>query len=202
MTTINFADEPFGRIYDLMSNLVVPRPIAFVSTLSESGIPNLAPFSFFNIGGINPPSLTICTVLDGKGEQKDTCTNIEATGEFVVNLLTRAMAIGMNETSPNFPDHVNEWAYSGFTMLESELVKPARVAESPVQMECTLYQIVPHGDGPGASRYIIGQIHRMHVQAELLNGALITPADLIARLGGPQYLDLANHERFELKRPE
>lgn len=202
MTTINLAEQHHSWIYDLMSTLVVPRPIAFVSTLSAAQIPNLAPFSFFNIGGINPPSLSICTVLNGQSEPKDTCTNIELTGEFVVNLVTRAMADGMNQTAPNFPEEVNEWKFTGFTPLESEVVKPARVAESPVQMECTLHKIVSHGDGPGGSRYIIGQIHRLHVAPEIIQGDTIHAADLIARLGGPQYLDLATHERFDLIRPQ
>lgn len=185
-----------------MSNLIIPRPIAFVSTLSPDGLPNLAPFSYFNIGGINPPSLTICTVLGPQSQPKNTYSNIEATKEFVVNLVTREMADGMNQTSPNYPAEVNEWPLSGFESLPSELITPARVAESPVQLECRLHQTVRHGEGPGSSCYIIGEILLAHLNPEILANEQIIPVDLIARLGGPDYLDLATHSRFELPRPK
>lgn len=201
MVTINLQQEHPGRIYDLMSNLVVPRPIAFVSSISASGHPNLAPFSYFNIGGINPPSLSICTVLGPQLQPKNTYANIESTGEFVVNLVTRSMADGMNQTSPNFPAEVDEWPLSGFTPVPSDLITPARVAESPVQFECRLHQTIHHGDGPGSSRYIIGEILLLHINPNLLDSEQIIPPELIARLGGPEYLDLATHSRFELPRP-
>lgn len=197
MKSFLLANEPTNRIYDIMSGSVVPRPIAFVSTLSADGIQNLAPFSFFNIGGANPPSLTICTVLGSKGEPKDTYANIAATGEFVVNLVTRAMADGMNRTAPSFPGEIDEWPISGFSAIPSTVVKPARVAESPVQMECRLFKTMDHGDGPGASRYIVGEILAIHV-AESFDAN----ASLLARLGGAGYLDLAGPEIFELQRPQ
>ncbi|ARU41286.1 hypothetical protein CCB80_09120 [Armatimonadetes bacterium Uphvl-Ar1] len=201
MVTINLQQEHPGRIYDLMSNLVVPRPIAFVSSISATSHPNLAPFSYFNIGGINPPSLSICTVLSPQLQPKNTYANIESTGEFVVNLVTRSMADGMNQTSPNFPAEVDEWPLSGFTPAPSDLIAPARVAESPVQFECRLHQTIHHGDGPGSSRYIIGEILLLHINPNLLDSEQIIPPKLIARLGGPEYLDLATHSRFELPRP-
>lgn len=202
MVTLNLAEQSPGRIYELMASLIIPRPIAFVSSLSANKTPNLAPFSYFNIGGLNPPSLTICTVLGPNGESKDTFTNIQSMGEFVVNLVTRAMADGMNQTAPNFPHEVNEWPLSGFTPLASQYVKPARVAESPIQMECRLYETLAHGSGPGASRYIIGEILAMHLQESILAESELTPVDLIARLGKSEYLDLASHSRFELPRPK
>ncbi len=201
MQTIDLAHQSPSRIYELTAGLIVPRPIAFVSTLSISGTPNLAPFSYFNIGGINPPSLSICTVLDPRGNPKDTYSNILETKEFVVNLVTREMAEGMNQTSPPFPHEVNEWPYSGFTPIESHKIKPARVAESPIQLECRLFQTIAHGDGPGASLYIIGEILLMHLDPEILQNEQINTPKLIARLGHAEYLDLATNSRFELDRP-
>jgi len=201
MITINLSEQRPSRIYDLTAGLIVPRPIAFVSSLSPTSTPNLAPFSYFNIGGINPPSLTICTVLGPDSNPKDTFTNIVATGEFVVNLVTREMAEGMNQTSPPFPTDVNEWLYSGFTPIDSHQIKPARVAESPVQLECRLFQTIAHGDGPGASRYIVGEILLMHLHPEILQNDQINPSELIARLGNAEYLDLATNSRFVLPRP-
>ncbi|MFM9872453.1 MAG: flavin reductase family protein [Fimbriimonadaceae bacterium] len=201
MHTIDLAHQSPSRIYDLTAGLIIPRPIAFVSSLSATGTPNLAPFSYFNIGGINPPSLTICTVLGPHAQEKDTYKNIVETKEFVVNLVTRSMAEGMNQTSPPFPTDVNEWPLSGFTPLDSHHVKPARVAESPIQLECRLHKTVTHGDGPGASRYVIGEILLMHLAPDILIDNEIHPANLIARLGNAEYLDLAINSRFELERP-
>src|SRR5690606_37962314 len=99
MTTLDLREASIGLAYQLASTLVVPRPIAFVSTVSPDGEPNLAPFSFFNAGGCNPPSLMICTVLGLHGEPKDTLANVAQTGELVVNLVDRSMAEGMNQTS-------------------------------------------------------------------------------------------------------
>lgn len=196
MTCTRMSDCTAGEVYDLLSGLVVPRPIAFVSTISALGVPNLAPFSFFNIGGVNPPSLTICTVLGGHGAPKDTYQNIVETGEFVVNLVSRKMAHGMNQTAPSFPGEVDEWPKSGFTQVDSLEVKPARVGESPAQLECRLFQTVSHGDGPGASRYIVGEVVLVH-----LDESIEPNKTLIARLGGSEYLDLDGPDTFDLKRP-
>lgn len=192
--------EGAGRAYDVLSNLVVPRPIAFVSTLSADGVANLAPFSYFNLGGVSPPSLVFCTVLGSGGAKKDTLRNIEETGEYVVNLVTREMAEGMNETSGAYPHDFDEWAVSGFTRLASEVVAPARVGESAVQFECRLFQVVGHGDGAGAGRYVIGEVARAHVRSDVVEGGLAGFAP-ISRLGGPDYLDLASGERFGMSRP-
>ena len=190
--------------YDLLSGLVVPRPIAFVSTLSREGAPNLAPFSYFMVGGIRPASLMFCPVLDMEGRPKDTLRNVEETGEFVVNLVTREMAEGMNATSFAYPPGEGEWIISGFTMVESRSVKPSRVAESPVQFECRLFHALRHGEGPSASVYVVGEVLVAHVEASLADGSArlgdrFTP---IARLGGAGYFDLAAGEVFELARPK
>lgn len=201
MTTLDLREASIGLAYQLASTLVVPRPIAFVSTVSPDGEPNLAPFSFFNVGGSNPPSLMICTVLGMNGEPKDTLANVAQTGELVVNLVDRSMAEGMNQTSAPHPPEIDEWPLSGFTPLDSVAIKPKRVAESPVQFECRLAQIVAHGDGPAASRYIVAEILVAHVAPGIVTESGIQPIDLISRLGGSDYLDLATGERFRLPRP-
>ncbi|HMS53960.1 MAG TPA: flavin reductase family protein [Fimbriimonadaceae bacterium] len=176
--------------YDLLVGLIQPRPIALVSTLSSEGTPNLAPFSFFMAGGSNPPSLAISVTASARGD-KDTLRNIEATGEFVVNLVTREMAEGMNQTAASSGSADDDWLAAGFTAVDSIGVQPKRVLESPAQFECRLFQVVRHGEGIGAARYILGAIETVHVRHESTH-------DLIARLGGPHYLDLATMEKFEL----
>jgi flavin reductase (DIM6/NTAB) family NADH-FMN oxidoreductase RutF len=189
--------------YDLLSGLVVPRPIAFVSTISAEGLPNLAPFSFFMVGGINPPSLMFCPVLDLEGRPKGTLRNVEATGEFVVNLVDRRMAEGMNLSSFPYSEDESEWGVSGFTPLESERVRPSRVAESPVQFECRFYQALRHGEGPSASVYVVGEVLVAHVSDALVSEAaeLVKRFGPLARLGGKGYLDLELGEAFEMARP-
>jgi len=199
--TIDPAVLPPHIGYGFLTTLIVPRPIAFVSTLSSSGVANLAPFSFFMAGGANPLSLMIAPVLNRDLSEKDSLRNIRETGEFVVNIVTRTMAEGMNTTSFAFPADESEWPHSGFTPLPSFNVSPARVLESPAQLECKLFQVVEHGDGALAGRYIIGEVVAIHVREDLMEGDVITPPQPISRLGGPDYLDLASGEIFVLKRP-
>lgn len=179
--------------YKLLTNLVVPRPIALVSTIGADGVPNLAPFSFFMLGGSNPASLMISPTLTGKGLMKDTLRNIRETGEFVVNLVTREMADDMNQTSRSLPANESEWSWTKFAALPSSMVAPERVSESPVHLECKLFQVVEHGQGPNAARYVIGEVLMAHYED--------SGSGLIARLGGPGYLDLGTVESFELPRP-
>lgn len=187
--------------YDLLASAVVPRPIAFVSTISTEGIPNLAPFSFFMAGGSNPPSLAISVNKGTGGRRKDTLRNIEATGEFVVNLVDRSMSEGMNATSKNYPATESEWGDSQFSGIPSTLVAPHRVRESAVQFECRLFQVVDHGEGSGAAVYVIGEVVAFHIQDQYLENGIVTGFHPISRLGGPNYLDLATGERFEMNRP-
>lgn len=198
------SDLTAAQKYDLLSGLVVPRPIGFVSTLSAGGIANLAPFSYFMVGGIRPPSLMFCPVLDREGNPKDSLRNVEETGEFVVNLVTKEMAEGMNATSYAYPAEQGEWGASGFTPIESVVIKPPRVAESPVQFECRLFHALRHGDGPSASVYVVGEVLAAHVDPGLVDadGNLVGRFQPIARLGGKSYIDLACGKVFELARPD
>lgn len=187
------------EVYRLLTNFVVPRPIAFVSSVSAEGVANLAPFSYFNLGGINPPSLVFSPVTSPGDGDKDTLVNIRATGEYVINLVTLDIVMGMNETSFGFPSHVDEWEVSGLTPVPSAVVGPARVLESPVSFECRLFEVVSHGAGPGAANYVIGEVVQMHVEESVLGAMEEFPA--VSRLGGPHYLDLGAMERFSLERP-
>ncbi len=193
MTTHRLDEMPPAEAYTLLTRVVQPRPIAFVSTLSASGVANLAPFSFFMAGGSNPPSLCFSPVLGSGGVEKDTLRNVRETGEFTINAVDRAMAVGMNATSAPFGPDESEWGPSGFTPLASEIVQPARVAESPAQLECRLFAIVEHGSGPTAARYVMGEVVRLHLRTGTF--------ETISRLGGAEYLDTETGERFGLSRP-
>jgi flavin reductase (DIM6/NTAB) family NADH-FMN oxidoreductase RutF len=145
------------------------------------------------LGGSNPPSLMISPTLTSQAQPKDTLRNIRETGEFVVNLVSRAMVEDMNQTSRPLPSAESEWDWTSFTAVPSDHVLPARVLESPAQLECRLYDVVEHGLGPNAARYVIGEVHVVH-HRELM-------PRLVARLGGPDYLDTAAFEVFSLARP-
>ena len=171
--------------------------------MGATGEANLAPFSFFMAGGSSPASVVVSATLGADGTRKDSLRNIEETGEFVVNLVDRAMAAGMNQVSFGYPLEFDEWGVSGFHSVPSQDVKPLRVVESPVQFECRLHTIVTHGDGPGAANYMVGEIVRVHVRTDLWDGARLAPDALrpIARMGGSEYLDTRDLEIFSLPRP-
>jgi flavin reductase (DIM6/NTAB) family NADH-FMN oxidoreductase RutF len=190
--------------YQVLIRIVAPRPIAFVSTLSGRGEGNLAPFSYFNLGGANPPSVVFSVLTDRHGQEKDTLKNIRETGEYTISVVQRAMAEKMNLASIAFPRGVNEFVEAGFTPVPSELVKPPRVAESPVAMECRLHTILPHGDGPLAGRYVIGEVLLVHVDDAMLDEeGRIDPVrpDFIGRMGADWYVHAAGESLFEMPRP-
>jgi len=188
----------------LLSRIVAPRPIAFVSSQSAAGVGNLSPFSFFTAGGSNPPSVVFCTVNDRQGRRKDTVLNIEATKEFVVSTVSAPMVAQMNQSSFEYPPDVDEFDASGFTRAPSIRVVPPGVAESPVRMECRLQQIVTHGDGPQASNYIIGEVLLIHVDPAVCTDGLPDNAKLqqLARLGGDHYLTVERDDLWSLARPK
>lgn len=193
-----------SALYDLLVSTVQPRPIALVSSISATGQRNLAPFSFFMLGGNNPPSLMYSPTLNSAGVAKDSLRNVEETREFVVNLVDREIAEEMNRTSPAYPSDIDEWRYAHLTPIAGELVKPERVTESPVQFECKLFQIVRHGEGPHAANYVIGEILRIHLREGVYERGKIDPdaLRLVARLGGAEYLDLKAREIFTMVRPK
>jgi len=202
MRVFNPAELEFNDVYKLMIGVIVPRPIAFVSTIDGNGVRNLAPFSYFTACSSNPPVVCFTTSVRSRPRlYKDTLHNVEATGEFVVNIVSEEIAEQMNKTSAEVPAEVDEFALSGLTPLASDLVKPARVAESKVQMECRLHQIVRVSDKPGGGILVLGEVLRFHVLESLLDGFRVDPEKLkaIGRMGGPTYV--RTHDRFEMQRP-
>ena len=189
--------------FKTLLSCVLPRPIAFVSTISTDGVPNLAPFSFFNAVGTNPPAVIFSPATKADGSDKDTIVNLRAVKEFVVNVVPYDIRNAMNEASYAFPPDVNEFEAAGFTPLESRFVRPFRVAESPVHLECKLIQIVPVGDGPLSANICIGEIVCFHVADEMLldDGSVdVKKIDLVGRLGGPDYSTI--RDRFAMPKPE
>jgi len=207
MRVLDPAQIAANDIYKLMIGVIVPRPIAFVSSVDAAGVKNLAPFSYFTACSSNPPVVCFCTsVRTGPLPHKDTLSNIEATREFVVNIVSEEIAAQMNICSAEVPPEVDEFALSGLTPLPSDLVKPPRVAESKVQMECRLHQIVRVSDKPGGGILVLGEVLRFHVLESLfindLKGSYkIDPDKLnaIGRMGGPTYT--RTRDRFEMQRP-
>lgn len=197
------AELSASQRYDLLVGAVQPRPIALVSTLDSEGAANLAPFSFFMAGGNEPASIMVSASTKGSGQWKDSLKNAESTGEFVVNFVVREMAAGMNATSFSYPQGFDEWSVAGFDPIPSVTVRPPRVAQSPVQFECSLFQILRHGDGPGSANYMVGEVLRMHVRADLWDGRRLVHDGFrpIARLGSDEYLDTRAMEIFHLARP-
>ncbi len=187
----------------LLLHCVAPRPIAFASTISTDGVPNLSPFSYFMAGGANPPSVVISPLTDRNGQPKDTLRNIEATREFVINVVTFSMREPMNRASAEYPFGVSEYEEAGFTPAQSVRVKPPRVAESPLAIECRLYQVVRHGAGPLSANYVIGEVVYFHVaQALMPEGALdARRVDYISRMGGDWYARIDCSAMFEMPRP-
>lgn len=194
--------QSYQENYKLMIGSIVPRPIAFISTRSPAGVANLAPYSFFSGVTSNPP--TICFAPSRKspdGAKKDTLINIEATGEFVVNMVSTALVRQMNEAATDFPYEVSEFAEAGLTEAPAERVKAPRVAESKINIECRLMQIVEIGPAePGGGFLVIGEIILFHIADEIIKNGRIDSSllDPVGRLGGMDYCRLG--ERFALAR--
>jgi len=201
-TALVTADRDRRENFKTLLSCVLPRPIAFVSTISSSGVPNLAPFSFFNGVGSNPPAVIFSPCTRADGTMKDTMLNLQAIPECVVNVVPYSIKDAMNEASIAFPPEVNEFEAAGFTAIASRFVRPPRVAESPVQMECKLVQIVPVGNGPLSANICIAEVLCFHIANEILLGdgtVEVSKIDLIARLGGDDYSTI--RDRFALPKP-
>jgi len=206
---VNVSELPHRELYNILISCVAPRPIAWVSTLSASGQPNLAPFSFFNCVCSDPPLLAFAPGLRApknsnfdRGEPKDTLRNIRETKEFVISVVTFALLESMNITSGEYASTVNEWELAEVTPQTSQLVRPARVAESPVSFECKLYQILDFSSGPAGGSLVIGRIVAVHIDdAHLKDGRVDRDSlDLLGRMGGMQYT--RTRDRVELARPK
>ena len=177
-------------LYSTMIRVINPRPIAWVSTVSPQGIPNLAPFSYFNGVGSRPPTLMFSVVNHPDGRKKDTTLNIEANSQFVVNIGSFRHAREIQLTAEPFEYGVNEFEQSGVKQLPSDKIAPPRVAECAVQIECELFQQVNVGEGPLAANLFIGKIVLMHIDEQVLDGSgKVDPnlLDTIGRMGGREY---------------
>jgi flavin reductase (DIM6/NTAB) family NADH-FMN oxidoreductase RutF len=207
MQTLDAAGQSPQDIYKLLVGAVVPRPIAFVSTLDEHGVRNLAPFSFFTVASANPPVVCFCPMIRGRARPdlpgtKDTLRNIIATKEFVLNIVSEEFAEKMNACSADVPPEVDEFDLSGLTPIASERVKPPRVAESHVQMECRLEQIVHVSPKPLGGSLVLGEVLRFHVRKSLFDNFRIDPDQLhaIGRMAGGTYC--RTRDRFDMERPK
>jgi flavin reductase (DIM6/NTAB) family NADH-FMN oxidoreductase RutF len=189
-------------VYHALIGVVTPRPIAWVTTIDVAGRVNLAPFSFFNAFGANPPVVVFSPTLRRDKTKKDTLVNVEATREFVVNAAVASLAAQVNQTSKDLPPGDSEVADAGLHTVPSLKVKPPRLAESPVHLECKLMQIVPIGDGPIAGNLVIGEVVMIHIDDVVLDSnGKVDPRKLrtVARLGGDFWCGTS--DLFEQKRP-
>jgi flavin reductase (DIM6/NTAB) family NADH-FMN oxidoreductase RutF len=195
-------ESQFGdRSYPILASLVTPRPIAFVTTMSPEGKVNAAPFSFFNLLGADPPILGICPGDRDDGTPKDTARNIRLAHEFVVNLVDEAIAEAMNKCAASLPYGENELDHAGLHACPSSVVKPPRIAESPVSLECKEWGTLQIGD----NRLIIGLIKRVHLRDELFDPDQKRVRSekllLIGRMASPHWY-CRTRDRFEMQRPD
>jgi flavin reductase (DIM6/NTAB) family NADH-FMN oxidoreductase RutF len=186
-------------------NAIAPRPIAFASTIDSMGKANLSPFSCFNVFGVNPSTLIFSPSRSGRtNELKDTYLNVKEVPEVVINIVTYSMVEQMNLASTEFPRGVNEFFKSGFTPIPSEKVKPYRVKESPVQIECKVRQVIETGTGAGAANLIICEVLLIHVNDKVLDktGMIETrKLDLVGRMGADYYVRASGRALFTLEKP-
>ncbi|KAH9830591.1 uncharacterized protein C8Q71DRAFT_862343 [Rhodofomes roseus] len=201
---VDTATEDKLKLYQLMISGIVPRPIAFVSTVSESGVENLAPFSWFNMVSHYPPLVSI-SCSDGPQRLKDTAGNIKATKAFTVNIISEPFVEAANVTSVDAPEGVSEWPISGLTKEKSIHVKPPRVKESAFSMECELFQTIDVADpesGAHTTTLILGHVKYIHVRKDILNErGNVDPAKLkpVGRMGDISYSRVG--EGFRIARP-
>lgn len=188
--------------YKLVIGSVVPRPIAWVSTMNKDGRLNLAPFSYFTAVATDPMTLLFCPGWSSaRGRMKDTLHNIREHPEFVINIVNEATKEAMNLTSAEFSAEVNEFERAGVTPAPSQAIRVPRVAESPIAFECTLQQIVVVKEGPGGGAAVFGEVQRIHVRDDVIDNGRILPHMLqpIGRLAGATYAHL--NDLFEMPRP-
>ena len=197
-------DVSTGRLHAYLLSAVAPRPIAFASTIDEKGNPNLSPFSFFNVFSANPPIMIFSPARRVRNNTtKHTLQNAESTKEVVINVVNFDIVHQMSLSSTEYPESINEFEKSGLTTLASDIVKPFRVAESPVQFECKVNEIVKLGNEGGAGNLIICEVVKLHISDEVLNDDQSInqeKLDLVARAGG-SYYSRAKKGFFEIPKP-
>ncbi|CAL67988.1 flavin reductase family protein [Christiangramia forsetii] len=204
MLSIEPKDVSVGKLHQYLLGAIGPRPIAFASTIDKDGNPNLSPFSFFNVFGANPPVLIFSPARRGRDNTtKHTFENAKNVDEVVINIVNYDIVQQMSLSSTEYAEGVNEFEKSGLTMLKSDLVKPFRVAESPVQLECKIKEVVETGTEGGAGNLVICHVVKMHVKEEILDEDGFIDQhkiDQVARMGGNWYTR-AKMGMFEVPKP-
>lgn len=205
MLSIDLSEIGVPKAHHYLLSAVGPRPICFASTIDEKGRSNLAPFSFFNVFSSNPPIAVFSPSRSGRtGQNKDTFNNVQKVKQVVINLVNYKMVEQMSLASSPYPPEIDEFVKSGLTPLKSELIKPFRVKEAPVQMECEVIEIRELGPSGGAGNLVICKILKMHIAEELLNDEKMIDQekiDLVARMGGDWYCRTDSNSMFEIKKP-
>lgn len=194
------SDRSDAENYLFLLGAIVPRPIAFVSTVGPTGVFNLAPFSFYNGVCAIPPVLSISIAYRDR-EKKDTLVNIEQNREFVVNIVTEAIASAMNAASANLPPNISEFDQVGLTAVPAEIVKAPLVLESPINLECKLHQLITVGAPPHGATLVLGEVVFFHIKEEALDHHRIDMKKLkaVGRMGGEEYTRTG--DLFKMKRP-
>jgi flavin reductase (DIM6/NTAB) family NADH-FMN oxidoreductase RutF len=205
MLSIDPKSIPTPQLHAYLLGAIGPRPIAFASTVDENGNPNLAPFSFFNVFSANPPILIFSPARSGRSNTtKDTYNNVKKVAEVVINVVNYDMVHQMSLASSPYPAGTDEFIKSGFTKIASETIKPFRVAESPVQFECKVNQVVELGTEGGAGNLIICEVTKIHIHEAVLdaNGKIDQhKIDLVSRMGGNWYCRADKNSMFEIEKP-
>jgi len=205
MLTIDTTETKNPKLHHFLLGSVGPRPICFASTIDKEGNRNLAPFSFFNVFSSNPPIAVFSPARSGRtGQQKDTYNNVKEVPEVVINIVDYSMVHQMSLASSPYNPNEDEFVKSGLTAIESEVVRPWRVKESPVQMECKVNEVIELGEGGGAGNLIVCEILKIHIAESILdeNQAIDQKKiDLVARMGGDWYCRADENSMFEIKKP-
>jgi flavin reductase (DIM6/NTAB) family NADH-FMN oxidoreductase RutF len=205
MLTLDPKELPIPKLHQMLLGAIGPRPIAFASTIDIEGNHNLSPFSFFNVFSANPPILIFSPARSGRtNTTKDTYNNVKEVPEVVINVVTYDIVQQMSLSSSPYDPSVDEFVKAGFTALESDMVKPKRVAESPVQFECVVNQVIELGKEGGAGNLVICEVVKIHVDERVLdeNGLIDQKKiNLVARMGGNWYCHANEASMFEVVKP-
>ena len=190
-----------GDLYRILTGSILPRPIAWVSTVSAAGVANLAPFSFFTVASVVPPVLCFSPMVGEVRGVKDTLANICETGEFVVNVVSCSLAAQMNQTSAAYPGSVSEFAAAGLATQPSAVIRPPGVRDSLVRFECVLRQLLPFGDEPFSGNLVLGDVRHIYLHPEIYRDGKVDFAgiDAVGRLAGNFYA--TTRDRFQMARP-
>ena len=205
MLSIDPKELPIPKLHGYLLGAVGPRPIAFASTIDADGNPNLAPFSFFNVFSANPPIMVFSPARSGRtNTTKDTYNNVKNIAEVVINVVSHDMVHQMSLASSPYSPGVDEFAKAGFTKIASETIQPFRVAESPVQFECVVNEVVELGQNGGAGNLVICEVKKIHINEAVLDadGKIDQhKIDLVSRMGGNWYCRADENSIFEITKP-